>query len=100
VAQIKKLSNNDFFNEWKLIHKKGIIVYQMRNTIPFILFMIFINIFYRMKFPFNTEAFIISVKGSAILILIIIVSRLLRWFHSEKRYKYIEKISEGNTQKN
>lgn len=99
MKQIKKLSNDDFFIKWKHIHEKGVIKYEIRNTVPLILFLIVINSIYLIKYPLNTEAHTISIKYSALIALIFIVSSGIKWFNSEKRYKYMEKVYEENIQK-
>ena len=95
---MKELSNDDFFIKWKPIHQKGILIYEVKNTVPLIISIILINIIYRVKYPMKTEAFRTSVLGSALSVLIIIVSSVFKWFNSEKRYKYMEKIYEENIQ--
>ena len=99
MKQIKKLYNDNFFIKWKTIHERGILAYEIRNTVPSILFTILINGIYFIKYPMNTEAHTTSIKGSALLVLIFIVSSVIKWFTSEKRYTYMEKVYEENIQK-
>ncbi|MBU3155808.1 hypothetical protein LL038_09120 [Clostridium estertheticum] len=96
MKQIKKLSNDNFFIKWKPIHEKGIIAYEIRNTVPLILFIILINSIYLIRYPMNTEAHTISIRFSALIVLIFIVSSVLKWFNFEKRYTYIKKVYEEN----
>ena len=96
MKQIKKLSNDNFFIKWKPIHEKGILAYEIRNTVPSILFIILINSIYLMKYPMNKDAHTISIRFSALLILIFIVSSVIKWFDSEKKYTYVKKVYEEN----
>ena len=93
---MKELSNDIFFVKWKKSHEKGVISYEIRNTMPLTIIIILINIIYFIKYPLKTEAFKISVSFSALIVLINIASSILKWFNSEKRYKYMEKIYEEN----
>ncbi|MBU3114276.1 hypothetical protein [Clostridium lacusfryxellense] len=93
---MKELSNDNFFIKWKPTHEKGIFAYEIRNTVPLIIFLIFINIIYLIKYPSNTEAFKISAESSVVMALIFIAISVLKWLNSEKRYKYIEKVYEEN----
>jgi len=68
--------------------------------VPQILFLILINSVYLIKFPMNADAHTISIRNSALIVLILIVSSVIRWFISEKRYTYIKKVYEENVQKN
>jgi len=99
VKQIKKLSNDNFFIKWSPIHEKGILTYEIRNTVPSILLIILINSIYSIKNPMNTDARTISIGFSVLFLLIFIVSSLIQWFNSEKRYTYIKKVYKENIQK-
>ena len=99
MKQIKSSSNDNFFIKWKPIHEKGILAYEIRNTVPSILFIILINSIYSIKYPMNTAAHTISIRFSALLVLIFIVSSVIKWFNSEKRYTYLKKVYEENIRK-
>ena len=94
---MKKLSNDDFFIKWKPIHKKGMLSYEIRNTVPLTIFIIIINIIPILQYPNKTEAIKTSVGFSMLFILICTASNILKWFNFEKRYKFITRVYEDNS---
>jgi len=96
VIQIKKQDNDTFFTKWKQNHEKGILAYQIKYTVPMIIIIFLLNIFYIIKYPFKIEAFKTTIIGSVIIILIFILSNVLKWFNFEKRYKYIKNVYDEN----
>ena len=97
MKQIKGLSDDDFFVKWKAIREKGILSYIIRNTIPSIIIIIIYVFFTLTRYNTKGQNLEYTIYLSIFIVLSYIVSSVLKWIGSEKRYRYIEKVREKTT---
>lgn len=90
-------SNDKFFLSWKLTHEKGIFIYLVKQTLPFLLvvpscYLIFLLINHNYK----KEKFHYMIIYYLFICIYMVAVSILKWNNAEKRYKEILDIREDN----